>query len=59
MKFPIDVLFIDQNMEVIRKIEGLKPRRIIMPQKKCKMVIEGKEGIFNNVKVGKKLIVIK
>lgn len=59
MRFPIDVLFIDENMEVIKKIDGLKPGKIIMPQKRCKMVIEGKEGMFNNIKVGKKLIVLK
>ena len=58
MKFSIDVLFIDEKMEVIKKIEGLKPDRIIMPQKKCKMIIEGKEGMFKDIKVGKKLIVL-
>lgn len=58
MKFPIDVLFIDENMEVIRKIDSLKPGKIIMPQKKCKMVIEGRAGLFENVKEGKKLIVL-
>ena len=58
MKFPIDVLFIDENMEVLKKIDGLKPGKVIIPQKKCKMVIEGKAGIFKNVKVGKKLIVL-
>ena len=59
MKFPIDVLFIDENMEVLSKIEGLKPGKIIMPQKKCEMVMERKEGIFNNVKVGKRIIILK
>ena len=58
MRFPIDVLFINENMEVVKKIDGLKPGRIIMPQKKCKMVIEGKVGIFKNIKVGKKIIVL-
>ena len=59
MKFPIDVLFIDENMEVVKKIDNLKPGKIIMPQKKCKMVIEGKEGMFKNIKEGKKLIILK
>ena len=59
MKFPIDVLFLNENMEVLKKIEGLKPRKIIMPQKKCNMVIEGKAGIFKNIKVGKKLILLR
>ena len=59
MKFSIDVLFINENMEVIKKIDGLKPGKVIMPQKKCTMVIEGKEGIFKNIKEGKKLIVLR
>lgn len=59
MKFSIDVLFINENMEVIKKIEGLKPGKVIMPQKKSTMVIEGREGLFKNIKEGKKLIVLK
>ena len=59
MRFSIDVLFIDEKMEVVKKIEGLKPGKIIMPQKKCKMVIEGKEGMFKDIQVGKKLILLK
>jgi len=59
MKFSIDVLFINENMEVVKKIDGLKPGKIIMPQKKGKMVIEGKAGMFKNIKVGKKIIMLK
>lgn len=55
MRFPIDVLFVNENMEVLKKIEGLKPGKIIMPQKKCKMVIEAGEGRFKNIKAGSKL----
>ena len=58
MKFPIDVLFLDENMEVIKKIDGLKPGKIIMPQKNSTMVIEGMEGMFKNIKEGKRLIVL-
>lgn len=59
MKFPIDVLFLNGDMEVVKKIDGLKPGKIIMPQKECKVVIEAREGIFKEVKVGKKIIVLK
>lgn len=58
MKFPLDVLFIDDNMKVVKKIENLKPGKIIMPQKQAVMVIEGKSGIFNNINEGSKLEVL-
>lgn len=56
MKFSIDVLFVNENMEVVRKIDGLKPRRIVMPQRNCIMVIEGAEGTFKDIYEGNKLI---
>lgn len=52
MKFPIDVLFVNEDMKVVKKIEDLKPGKIIMPQKKAKMVIEGSAGMFKNVEEG-------
>lgn len=58
MRFPIDVLFINDNMEVTKKISGLKAGKVIMPQKEVTMVIEGKEGTFKNIKEGDKLILI-
>lgn len=57
MKFSIDVLFIDEHMEVIKKIEGLRPGKAIMPLKNCQMVIEGKAGTFKNIQEKSKLIV--
>lgn len=57
MKFNIDVLFINENMEVVKKLEGVVPRRIVMPQKEAKMVIEGSEGMFKEINVGNKIIV--
>lgn len=58
VNFPLDVLFIDDNMKVVKKIENLKPGKIIMPQKQAVMVIEGKSGIFNNINEGSKLEVL-
>lgn len=55
MKFPIDVLFVNENMKVVKKIEDLKPGKIIMPQEKAKMVIEGSAGMFKNVEEGAQL----
>ncbi|ADK15926.1 hypothetical protein WX45_03826 [Clostridium ljungdahlii DSM 13528] len=53
MKFSIDVLFVSEDMKVIKKVEDLKPGKIIMPQGKAKMVIEGSTGTFKNVEEGK------
>jgi len=58
MKFPIDVLFIDENMEVCKKIEGLKPGKIIMPIKNAVVVIESKDGRFKNISEGEKITVV-
>lgn len=58
MKFSIDVLFINENMEVIKKIDDLKPGKVIMPQKKGKMVLEGRTGIFKNIDEGEKVYII-
>lgn len=52
MKFNIDVLFMDENMKILKKIENLSPRRIVLPVKGCKIVAEGKAGIFKKCKEG-------
>lgn len=55
MKFNIDVLFLDKQMQVIKKIENLKPGQIITKVRGSTMVIESKDGAFNNIKEGSKL----
>lgn len=55
MRFDIDVIFLDENMEVIKKVEALKPGKVIMPVKGAKIVIEGKTGIFKDVQMGSKI----
>lgn len=44
MSFDIDVLFISQDMRIVKKLEGLKPRKIIPPIKLVHIVIEAKAG---------------
>lgn len=58
MKFSIDVLFLNENMEVIRKLDGLKPGKVIMPQRESIMVIEARTGIFTKIKEGTKLSIL-
>lgn len=52
MKFDIDVLFIDENMIVIKKIENLRPWKVIMPVKGASIVIEAKTGTFKELAEG-------
>ena len=49
MKFNIDVLFLDEHMQVIKKIENLMPGKIVTKVRGAKMVIEAKEGEFNRI----------
>lgn len=55
MKFNIDVLFLNEHMEVIKKIENLKPGQVIAKVIGAKIVIESKEGVLKNIKEGIKL----
>lgn len=55
MRFDIDVLFINEDMKVIKKVEALKPGKVIMPVKEAWAVIEAKAGIFKNIKTADKL----
>lgn len=51
MKFNIDILFISNDMRVIKKVEGLKRGKIVI-EKRATMVIEAKEGMFKNINEG-------
>ena len=55
MNFDIDVLFINKEMEVIKKINSLSPRKIIFPVYLSVSVMEGKAGIFKNIAIGEKI----
>jgi len=55
MKFNIDVLFLDEQTQVIKKIENLRPGQVVTKVMGSTMVIESKHGILNNIKEGTKL----
>ena len=55
MKFNIDVLFLDDRMQVIKKIENLRPGQIATKVKGAKTVIESKTEAFDDIKEGCKL----
>lgn len=52
MRFNIDVLFLDEDMVVLKKITGLKKNKMIMPVKEGKYVIESYEHAFDEVHIG-------
>lgn len=52
MKIPIDVLFINKEARVVRKIESLKPWRVSPIVRGAIAVIEGPAGAFQNVASG-------
>ena len=52
MKFNIDVLFLDEHMQVIKKIESLRPGKVVTMVMGAKMVIESEEGILAYIKEG-------
>lgn len=56
MKFNIDVIFLNEDMKVIKKIEGLEPGKVIMPIKGAKMVLESSEGVFKDIKMGSSIM---
>jgi len=52
MRIQIDVLFLDSDLVVVKKIEGLKKNRVIMPVAGAKYVIEGRQGSFKQIAAG-------
>lgn len=52
MKFNIDVLFLDEDMVVVKKYEQLKKNKLIKPIKDAKYVVESFEGGFASVSIG-------
>ncbi|EYE89528.1 hypothetical protein Q428_01695 [Fervidicella metallireducens AeB] len=51
MKFNIDVLFLDKNMVVIKKIEGLEKGKVAYV-KDASFVIEAGAGRFSGIETG-------
>jgi uncharacterized membrane protein (UPF0127 family) len=52
MRFNIDALFLNDNMEVVKVIKNLNPGKVIMPVRDAKSVLEAMSGKFENIKVG-------
>lgn len=52
MKFPIDVLFLDDHNQVIKKVVALGRGRVILPVKGATYVLESQAGLLAQVQVG-------
>ena len=59
MKIPIDVLFLDKDNTVIKKIDCMMPWAVSPIVRHAKSVIEGNAGSFREVTVGDKLFLIQ
>lgn len=57
MKFPIDLVFINRQMVVIKTFSGVRPGRIVWPVWRASSVIEFSEGflIKHPIRIGEKL----
>ncbi|MCS7157268.1 MAG: DUF192 domain-containing protein [Blastocatellia bacterium] len=40
MRFPIDVVFVDQDTRVVKTVEALKPLRVVLPIQRAVAVLE-------------------
>ncbi|GFR35337.1 DUF192 domain-containing protein [Thermobrachium celere] len=54
MRFNLDVLFLDEDMVVLKKIEGLRRGKIAY-QKNAHYVIETEEGMLEEIRVGDRI----
>lgn len=57
MHFDIDILFLNEKNIVIKKVENLKPGKVIKPVEDAVAVIEAEWGVFEEINVGDRVIV--
>lgn len=59
MKYPIDILFLDQNLNVVKKMEGLRPWRMTGIYFRSSSVVEMRGGALKGkVSVGEQVEVM-
>lgn len=58
MRFPIDVIFLDSNNQVVKIVENLQPRKILPKVKNAYSTLELPIGTIRkyNIKIGDQLI---
>ncbi|MBK5241515.1 DUF192 domain-containing protein [Clostridium sp.] len=57
MKFNIDVLFLDEHMQVIKKMENLRSGQVVTKVIGARAVLESRVGLFSNIEEGCKLYI--
>lgn len=55
MKIPIDVLFLNSNLEIVHRIDAMKPWTISPLVRGAKSVVEASAGSFRGLNVGDKI----
>lgn len=57
MKFAIDCVFVNKNLEIVSMFKNVKPYRMILPQWQAKSVFELSAGFIEkyNLQIGEKL----
>lgn len=51
MKFPIDVVFLCKNVQVVKLVRGIKPWRFVAPVKGTHSALELPEGAIDELKL--------
>ncbi len=50
MRFPIDAVFVDRDLRVVKTIEGLKPFRVVFPVHRAVAVLELPAGTIRQTR---------
>ncbi|MEM3402060.1 MAG: DUF192 domain-containing protein [Candidatus Hadarchaeales archaeon] len=56
MRFPIDLIYLDEKFIVVEIKENLKPWRFYRPKMRAKYLIEAPAGVAKRVKISHKLL---
>lgn len=56
MKFPLDVLFLNKKYQIIKRIDNLQPRKVVLPVRGAKIVIEAPVGTLTGLREGMFLV---
>lgn len=59
MKFPLDVLFLDESYLIIKRVNNLLPRKIVLPVRGARMAIEAPIGTLDGLVEGIRLVQVK
>lgn len=56
MRFPLDVLFLNKDYQIVKRVDNLQPNKIILPVKGANIVIEAPVGTLTGLEEGMYLV---